>query len=389
MPTPKPTPTAPAARLRPHPPPHPPRLLLLLIGLAALAPGLAVAGQPSPDAEGAPVTSVLVTSNPPLPFLPADPPRGRIYRLPPDLSSAAVAFSTEGGPVGLESITADPAGNAFVTFFDGPDDSYPGGVMRLESLALGRDGERFELGRDRVMTGAAVGLVEPKGLSVIAELELVLIADNSNARPSLTAMPLGATSHQGGDAAPLFSVTDFGGADGQPWWFDYDPAAGRLFVAMTGGSLLVYDDFPVLRGASGPDRVVVLTAADGSGESVAANLHGVVYVPEGDAVILSDVGPTTTADQPGFDRNGALFVLGNASVAAGPTPVRLHVHGPASTLGNPVYIAFDGLNLYVAEKTKDTVLRFDDILEHMGEIDLAPSAAVTVPAPESVFLVRD
>ena len=67
--------------------------------------------------------------------------------------------------------------------------------------------------------------------------------------------------------------------------------------------------------------------------------------------------------------------------------VTVRIAGATNTsLGNPVDIAFDGRNLYVAEKSNNALLRFDDILSHAsGDVPWDFSLART--APESVALV--
>ncbi len=137
------------------------------------------------------------------------------------------------------------------------------------------------------------------------------------------------------------------------------------------------------RGENGLDRVVVPTVERAK---ASANLHGINYLNDQDALILSDVGAATTANEPGFDTDGKIFVIEDASTAEGDTEVKFELSGLNSLLGNPVGIAFDGDDLYVAEKALDVVLRFYDILSQSGAIDLAPSSAVTVPQPESVVL---
>ena len=152
----------------------------------------------------------------------------------------------------------------------------------------------------------------------------------------------------------------------------------------TDGTVLVFDDYLINRGANGPDRVIIPTV---EGERASANVHDVTYLADEDILIVSDVGSATTADEPGFNADGKVFVLENASAADGPTEVRLQLAGPSTLLGNPVGVAFDGEDLFVTERTKDVVLRFDDILALEGALDLAPSGAVTVAQPEAVALV--
>lgn len=106
-------------------------------------------------------------------------------------------------------------------------------------------------------------------------------------------------------------------------------------------------------------------------------------------LILSDVGAATTAAEPGFDTDSKLFVPEDSGTAEGNTEVKLELGGPKSSLGNPVGITFDGNDLCVAEKIRDIVLRFNNVLDLMDARDRTPSGAVTVTAPESVALGPD
>lgn len=87
-------------------------------------------------------------------------------------------------------------------------------------------------------------------------------------------------------------------------------------------------------------------------------------------------------------------MIGSASTADGVTDVALQINNGNDALlgntmlGNPVDIAFDGVNLYVAEKSQDAVLRFDDVLNSAGG-DIAPAATMAQDAPESVAIVPD
>ncbi len=68
------------------------------------------------------------------------------------------------------------------------------------------------------------------------------------------------------------------------------------------------------------------------------------------------------------------------------TNVTVQIGGPSTNLGNPVDIAFDGEHLYVAEKSNDLILRFDDIAASAGG-DVAPSQSIMRVKPESVSLI--
>lgn len=349
---------------------HVRRKLCLVVSLALTGSGLAQTA-----------SQLLTVSKPPASLLPTDPAQGLVYASPPDLASAEVFFSADGGPVDLGYLVVDGQGNGYLTFEGGPDETAPGGVMTVPDLR-GRRGQTFDAGRDRLITGSETGLREPKDLALAERLGLVIVADFAGADLKVF------DTRRAGDAASLFTTSDLGKSRNaeprRPWGVAYDEPADRLFVGATDGALLVYDGFLERRGGTGPDRVVIPTLG---GERVSHNLHDLVYLPEADTVIVTDVGEATTSDQAGFDTDGSLFVLGRASRADGPTPVRLRVHGPASLLGNPVGLAHRGETLFVADSALDLVLRFDGLLEGRDDLERAPDAAVSVVKPESMVLV--
>ena len=61
-------------------------------------------------------------------------------------------------------------------------------------------------------------------------------------------------------------------------------------------------------------------------------------------------------------------------------------------LGNPVDVVYDSTHAYVAEKSNDAVLRFDNLLatDMMGMMgDSAPTLMIEVAKAESVALPAD
>ena len=323
---------------------------------------------------------VVAVSKPPAPVVPSDPPQGLIFKLPPAMTASSPMFDTAGGPTSLEYLHFDTQGDAYLTFDDGPDEAFPGGIMVIRDF-LERGGGSFDASKDRLITGAAVGLVEPKDIVVASELGVVVVADFAEAEVATFDM------QAVGDATPLFVVSDLGvsaaGEPRRPWGLAFDTKNDRLFVGGNDGTVLVFDDFLIDRGFSGPDRAITPVLG---GEKVSANTHDLVYVADRDLLIASDVGGATTADQPGFDSDGGIFVLENVGMADGDSEVRLHLAGPNTLLGNPVGVAFDGSALFVTERSKDLVLRFDDFLRLAQSSDTAPSGAVTVALPEAVVL---
>ena len=331
------------------------------------------------------IDAVFATSNTP------DPTNGSVrdgdndagddfvLELGTDLSSSIrAAFDTRDATANPENITFSLSGDAYLTFDNGATPSQ-GGILVVNRLAENRDGGMFDASRDRTITGDQTGLVAPKGLDVASTQGVVIVADFGAQNINVF------STEAGGNVAPLYVTSDLGSDMRSVWDLDYDPMNDRLFVAATDGTVLVYDDYVSSMGAGGPDRVI--TPTDGNSK-VSVNLHGIVHVSSadgysGDVLILSDVGDA------GSNSDGQLFVIDNASTANGNVAVRAQIGGPNSTLGNPVDITFDGEDLYVAEKTKDTVLRFDNILSQTGARDVSPDRSVTVDNVESVALAPD
>ncbi len=313
------------------------------------------------DESGTGFTGVAVTSN--APASPSDPD---VVVLDVDLGAMQRGFTTG---LDRESLGFNQMGDAYIT--------YDTGLAVINRLATGRDGEMFAASRDRLIEGANTGLSSPKGFDVADQQGWVLVTDNGD--PAVRVYG----AQAGGDVAPLFSTS----LSVAPWDLDYDPDEDRLYVALTDGSVAVFDEYSTRRGSAGADRVI--TPAEG-GVAFAAptNLHGIVHVAETDQLILSDVGSGANPT------DGKLYVLGNASGADGLTDVSGRIDDGdnnavgATQLGNPVDIAFDGEHLYVAEKSQGMVLRFDNILSSTGG-DVAPSLTWMQSAPESVSLISD
>jgi hypothetical protein len=297
---------------------------------------------------------------------------GKITRLSSALNASIATFDAA---LRIESVTFDTEGDAYATYDDGTDMN--GGIFIAGRGAQGRDGESASPTRDRSITGPATGLVAPKGLDIASPYGLIFVAENNATTPGVLVFSACAA----GDAAPLFRID----AGARPWDVDFDVATGSLYVALTNGTVAVFDDVLLDKGVGGPDRVITPAVA---GARVSVNLHGIDYDPASDSLFISDVGSAANAD------DGQLFAIGGASVASGLTNVSVRINGPANPtfldpnstqLGNPVDVAYDGQHLYVAEKSKGLVLRFDDFLE-FDSGNVAPSRGVNHPAPESVAL---
>ena len=355
-----------------------------------------IAGLPSVAHAQKGAAQIIVVSKPSPPVVPSDPLQGLIFSVPMDMSASSVTFNTLGNaesmgeltggaveetgvPQSLEYLRLDTAGDAYITFDDGPSEVAPGGLMVVEDFM---NRAAFDRSRDRLITGEAAGLVEPKDLVVAADLGVVIVADFAETQVAVFDL------QANGNAAPRFVTSELGmtsaGEPRRPWGLAFDAAADRLFVGGTDGTVLVFDDYLINAGEGGPDRVITPYLG---GEQASANTHDLVYAPDEDLLIATDVGAATTADQAGFDMDGKVFLIDNASAADGETEVKAQLTGPSTMLGNPVGAAFDGTDLFITEKTRDSVLRFANVLSLSGVVDAPPTGAVTVAKPEAVALV--
>ena len=318
------------------------------------------------DDSSVTINGVLVSSNAPLA---GDPD---VVILDTDLTTVQRDFTVGES---LESVSVNQLGDVYLTVDDGANTD--GRIVVVNRLGTERDGDMFSLSRDRIVSGAATTLVSPKGFDVADEAGLLLVTDNAD--PAVKVF--GAQS--GGNAPPLFSTT----LTVAPWDLAYDPDQDRLYVALTDGTVAVFDDYVANEGADDADRIIT-PAIGGSAITAPTNLHGIVYVADSNALIVSDVGSGANPT------DGKLYVIDNADRAEGSTNVSVNIdNGDGTTvgntqLGNPVDIAFDGSSLYVAEKSQDQVLRFDNILSSPGG-DVTPDASYAQTKPESVVLLPD
>lgn len=277
-----------------------------------------------------------------------------------------VSTSTNFGTVlSIQSIETDKSGRAFATFDNAAATATTpasGGVLAIDNVA--------DVGNDERIVGAATGIVSPKGVEIVSKKDAVIVSDVGARALHVFA------DDASGNVAPQFSVTNLGSSTTRtPWDADYDASSDRLFVAATDGVVLVYDNFFTAKGVSGPNREITPAVA---GVKASVNLHGVAYNNDEDSLVVSDVGSATVAT------DGQLFMIADASTANGVTNVAGRVSGANSRLGNPVDIDLKGEKLFVAEKSNDLIMRFDDILDLEGESNVAADKSVSVTKPESV-----
>lgn|GEM_PF-6988881 len=283
--------------------------------------------------------------------------RGRVAHLTTDFE-----LLSEFDPQANSAIGVDTAGELFFGY--GEDHAIP-----VFAWACGVAGDAtFSLASAGRLPGAA--LVEPEGLEVVDALGLVLVADSNPAAPAIVAF---------GETTFAFRTTNLSGK--RPLDLSYDAERDRLYVTTTDGMVLVFSDYASTHGANGPAQTI--TPFDPNGVArVSTHLRGIVYVPEEDALILSDLGGN--GDLP----DGQLFVIdGVSSEIQGNVPVRVQISGAATLLRDPVDIAFDGENLFVAERRNGFLLRFDDILEQNGAVRTPPDVVSQAPGVHSIAIL--
>ncbi len=270
-------------------------------------------------------------------------------------------LTTPGSVSSQQSVHLMASGEAWITV-DGPATGGGAGVAYVENLP-GFAGEALDLSAMRIW-GDQTGLVAPKGLDVASDGSMVFVADVGTGDIRVFA----------GDAsndAPMF-VLDAGEATF--WDVEYDDASDRVYASGTDGVVYVFDDVGTDQG----DAVArMITPTDGT-DVISVNLHGIQYDAVSDVLMLTDVGDAGVAD------DGQIFAIADAAEAEGMTEVALRIAGASTGLGNPVDLAFDGVDLYVAEKANSMVLRYDGVLALAGEIDAAADASIEVVNAESV-----
>ncbi len=298
---------------------------------------------------------------------------GMVVQFDAPLGSQTAMFDTG---MSIESVAYSVNGDGFVTY-DDPDTGM-GGLLVVNRLASMRDDGMFSLSQDREIMGDMTGLVAPKGLDVNSEHNLVFVADFNETTPAVRVF----SGCAAGNVMPLMTLTAADGA--RPWDVDYDAETDRAFLALTNGTVAVFDEVTrkMMSGTTevmGEDRLIV-PAMDGAAIAAPTNIHGIDYDAESDALVISDVGSAASAT------DGKLYVIPDAGMADGLTDMTVNIAGPMSMLGNPVDIMLGNGNVYVAEKSNGMILRFDDIM-NAASGDMMPDYSVSFTAPESVAVL--
>ena len=297
--------------------------------------------------------------------------------------AAATFLVANNGDDNRNTVTAiDQNANALSTVTTGANE----GIVFTQSGALVQAGDsdlplvrsfcgfdaqsNYVMNRGHELTGAATGLVNPKGIAFAEEAGLIMVADFNGQKISVFG------GQAAGDVAPIAEIM----TSAKPWDLAYDEESDRLYVALTDGTLAVYDDVASSDFAPSVMRSVVPSDADGN--QLPINLHGIVYEPMSNRIVLSDVGDAAVAD------DGQIFVLDNVSTADGATVPTRVIGGATTQLGNPVDIILTGSDLRVAEKSNDAILVFSNIFN--GESgDVAPTLSTPSVKPESLAEFTD
>ena len=272
-----------------------------------------------------------------------------------------------------ESVTFDSAGNSYATF-----DGESSGVLVSTKVATTRSNSTFSASYDRIISGENTGLISPKGIDVASARSLIFVAENNETTPSVLIYSACAS----GNISPLLTLTTANNA--RPWDLDYVAKTDRAFVALTDGTIAVFDEVSANISAGiisvNTENRLITPATSGLAISAPTNIHGIDYDSLSDSLIVSDVGSAADAT------DGKIYVMNNAAAASGLTDISVNISGANTNLGNPVDIMYTGSHLYVAEKSNNQVMRFDNILTSAGG-DIAPNLSASYTAPESVAIV--
>ena len=242
--------------------------------------------------------------------------------------------------------------------------------LRFFSLANARSGG-FNAAADRQIASAG-----GKGIEIIDSLGRVIVAN-------VAGSTLDVYSTTAGPGATPVEIS----TSAAPWDLVYDTLNDRLYVALTDGTLAIYDEF-----AADIDNAMVtasrtLTPVDDMDTQVSANFHGIDVRPGSQtAVIVSDVGAITSGAGAGAD--GALFRFTDDGMINGNVPPSGYymVAGDQTLLGNPVDLFVSGTTTVVAEKTNDLILVFNGFTETTGIENIAPDFQRAVTKPESITI---
>ncbi len=293
-------------------------------------------------------------------------------------------------------------------------DPFSGGktsVRVINSGALNRltvTGASESALRDRTIV--ASGAVKASAVQVIDEFGVVVAAD----RGGRTAF----SDSNDGTLAPGIAIYSTCGAGTQlgariltadnanppnpktPTGIDYDGSRGDLYLSFSDGTIGIFRDFnnyleSLIANPDTPNTpapLLVVTPMDptavGGRAKAAGDYQDIEYLPTLDQIALSSQGSVSD------NADGQLFLIGRrtgfaaSEIFTQDVDIDVKVSGAATGLGNPVDLAFDGFNLYVAEKGNGAILRFDNV-ETMAGGNMAPSSAFPLSGVETIVPLPD
>lgn len=284
----------------------------------------------------------------------------------------------------IQSLAFDDDGDALLTY-DAKNNN-DGGVKKFSGVPNKSNQ------KPAISPRTADGSDAPKGLVWVKDVngdqlnfDTLFVADVGDANDSGSIRVYNVDS---GTPVLAFTVNDLGDDNKKIWDMAYDRDADRLFVTRTDGVLLFYQQFMSrLLDNNNEVNLLKVTPVNDNGNKVSVNLHGIVYDPANDRLVLSDVGDAKNAN------DGKIFVFddfieildqqANGDFTAEVTGM---LAGDKTKLGNPVDIVIKGDDLYVAEKSNDLVMRFDDIFDLDEDKNVAADDSIKVTKPESLAL---
>ena len=318
----------------------------------------------------APLAGLVVTTDP-------DGSNGMLLLLDERLALPSERALDFGAPV--RGVTVDSVGDAFVCTSQGGTGSI--GVINRFATQRGTGADlSFDDSRDRLLQifpGIFIpepSLEDPIDVDVDETRDVVIVSDPGFPR-------IWAFGRTAGKTAESFRFADGGLVNGTalPGGLDYEATSDRLFVAVSNGTIYVYDDFLDSPGNL-PDRVI--TPADSFGTvQISTSIRDVLYDRTNDVLFATDVGATSGASD-----DGAIYVFeGVSSAAGGLLAADRVITGAATGLDDPSDMAWNGKNLWVVDEANETISLFEDALTLDG--DVAPLATRVEADVRSVEVV--
>lgn len=321
---------------------------------------------------------------------PTAPLAGLVVTVDPGASDGALLLIDEslagpaeraldfGAPV--NEVAIDALGNAFVCTSAGGVGSV--GVINRFVTRRGTGTDlAFDPSRDRVIEifpGIFIpnpSLEDPRGVDVDWQRDVVVVSDPGFPRVWLF-------GREAGDDAEAVHYLEAGfvAPDALPGGLDYDAATDRLFVAVSNGTVYVYDHYLENPGDL-PDRVITPANALGTVQ-VSTSIRDVLYDATRDVLFATELGATS-----GGAADGAVYVIEGASSASGLTPVTRTLAGASTGLDDPSDLAWNGGTLWVVDTATETISSFADALTLDG--DVAPTATRVEPFVRSVAVAPE